>query len=143
MDTVSKKIRSKNMAAIKAKDTKPEMVVRRLLHSSGYRYSLHNKNLPGKPDIFLKSRKAIIFVHGCFWHQHPNCKYAAKPKSNQDFWRPKLQRNVKRDKEHRAKLRKLGYKVITIWECEIKRARKVGCKGLLKKLKRLLDEKSY
>ena len=121
MDTVSKEVRSRNMAAIKGRDTKPEMVVRKLLHTNGYRYSLHKKALPGKPDLYLKKYNTVMFIHGCFWHQHPGCKYAVKPKSNIKFWRDKLKHNVERDRENISKLKEMGFNIITLWECEIDR----------------------
>lgn len=124
MDKVSKEVRSKNMAAIKGKDTKPEIAVRKLLHSLGYRYRLHRKDLPGKPDIVLPKYKTVIFVHGCFWHQHNGCKYNTKPKSNKQFWLSKLRKNVERDKKQYTALKKLGYKVLTIWECDVKKTAK-------------------
>ncbi|MDD5005049.1 MAG: very short patch repair endonuclease [Candidatus Omnitrophica bacterium] len=119
MDRISKEARSRNMAAIKGTNTIPEMAVRRMLYSLGYRYRLHKKNLPGKPDIFIKNRNAAIFVNGCFWHQHPNCRFATKPKSNRRFWMQKLKKNIKRDRENLISLKELGYKIISIWECEI------------------------
>lgn len=118
MDTVSKEVRSKIMAAVKGKDTKPEIAVRKLLHSLGYRYRLHKKELPGSPDIFLKKYDAVIYVHGCFWHHHKGCKHATVPKSNVAFWTEKLKRNVHRDKENIMALKRLGYKVKVIWECQ-------------------------
>lgn len=106
------------MAAIKGKDTSIELLLRKALFGSGYRFRIHCK-LPGKPDIvFVKKRKAV-FVHGCFWHQHENCKLAYMPKSNITFWETKLLKNVERDKQTRTKLQKDGWKVITVWECEI------------------------
>jgi len=112
--------RSQIMAKVRSKDTKPEMVVRRLIYSLGYRYRLHRKDLPGKPDLVFYQRKKVIFIHGCFWHEH-NCRAGLKkPKSNQDYWIPKLRRNVQRDKENRDLLVKLGWKVLIIWECELK-----------------------
>jgi DNA mismatch endonuclease (patch repair protein) len=119
MDTLTKTARSKNMAAIKAENTQPELLLRRYLHRQGYRYSLHKDSLPGKPDIFLRKHSTIIFVHGCFWHQHRNCKDAGNPKSNRKFWYSKLKANVERDERNKKALRKLGYKVIVVWECEI------------------------
>ncbi len=119
MDTLSKVARSRNMAAIKNKNTLPELLLRKYLHSLGYRYSLHKKNFPGKPDIFLRKYSVVLFVHGCFWHQHKGCKNSGNPKSNRKFWYPKLKANVERDERSRKALRKLGYKVIVVWECEI------------------------
>lgn len=98
----------------------PEMRVRRLAHALGYRFRLHRKDLPGKPDLVFPARRCIIFVHGCFWHQHPDpaCRDARPPKSNQAYWLPKLSRNVARDQEHIARLEALGWRVLVIWECE-------------------------
>ena len=108
------------MRAVKGRDTGPEMIVRRLAHGMGYRYRLHRGNLPGKPDLVFPSRRKVIFVHGCFWHQH-NCRRGSRlPKSNQDYWAPKLLRNQQRDKEHQLRLRELGWNVLVIWECAIK-----------------------
>lgn len=108
------------MSRIRSKGTKPEMTVRRLLHSMGYRYRLHRRDLPGSPDlVFPKWRKAI-FVHGCFWHQHPGCRISRQPKSNRDYWVPKLERNTARDAEHQAQLREMGWEVLVIWECEVR-----------------------
>jgi DNA mismatch endonuclease (patch repair protein) len=136
MDKISKEKRSRNMSAIKAKDTTPELFVRRFLHGYGYRYSLYKNNLPGKPDLYLRKYKAVVFIHGCFWHQHLNCRYAAVPKSNIDFWHPKLRKNVERDKQNLKTLKKMGYCVFTLWECEIRAAQK-GSPG--KALKRLIS----
>ena len=110
------------MANIRSKGMKPELIVRRLTHSMGYRYRLHRKDLPGKPDLVFPARRKVIFVHGCFWHQHgdPVCKIARRPKSNLDYWLPKLQRNVERDAEHHDRLSALGWQVLVIWECEVK-----------------------
>lgn len=121
-DTVTPERRSHIMANIRPKGMKPELIVRRLTHSMGYRYRLHRKDLPGKPDLVFPARRKVIFVHGCFWHQHadPACKIARRPKSNLDYWLPKLQRNVERDAEHRDRLSALGWQVLVIWECEVK-----------------------
>ena len=107
------------MASVKAKDTQPEMRVRKLLHSLGYRYRLHKQALPGKPDIVFSSRKKVVFVHGCFWHQH-TCRAGHLPKSNLSYWGPKLKRNKERDKKSIKDLRKLGWSCLVLWECEIK-----------------------
>ena len=109
------------MANIRSKGMEPEMLVRRLVHSMGYRYRLHRKDLPGKPDLVFPRRRKVIFVHGCFWHQHagPACKIARLPKSNSDYWLPKLARNVERDAEHQAGLRELRWDALIVWECEI------------------------
>lgn len=106
------------MSRIRAKDTKPEMAVRRYLHARGFRYRLHVKDLPGKPDIVLPRYRTVVFVHGCFWHQHPGCGYAVMPKSNSAFWATKLRANTERDIRHRTSLEERGWRVITIWECE-------------------------
>lgn len=121
IDVFSKKRRSEIMASIRDKGTKPEMVVRRLIYSMGYRYHLHRKDLPGKPDLVFAGRKKVIFVHGCFWHQHddPKCKIRRIPKSNKDYWIPKLERNVKRDAENIKALSEMGWDILVIWECEI------------------------
>lgn len=108
------------MSRIKSKDTKPEMLVRKFLHANGFRYRLHVKDLPGKPDIVLPKYRTVIFVHGCFWHGHEGCKYYVMPKSNQEFWSTKILGNVNRDKQHAAKLKKEHWRVINIWECELK-----------------------
>lgn len=122
-DKLSKERRSENMRRIRSKDMKPEMTVRRLVHSMGYRYRLHRKDLPGKPDLVFPARRKVIFVHGCFWHQHsdPACLDGRPPKSNTGYWHTKLQRNVQRDKENRERLAAQGWKILTIWECEISR----------------------
>lgn len=112
--------RSRNMAAIRSIDTKPEMLVRRYLHGMGWRYGLHNKKLPGSPDIVMRRFKTVIFVHGCFWHGHENCKYYRLPKSNIEFWQDKVNKNRARDERDIDALHKLGWKVIIIWECELK-----------------------
>jgi len=112
--------RSKVMRAVKDRDTGLEMIVRRLTHGMGYRYRLHRKDLPGKPDLVFRSRRKVIFAHGCFWHQH-NCPRGARaPKSSRDYWLPKLKRNKERDLEHLRQLTKLGWDALVIWECEAK-----------------------
>ena len=112
--------RSRNMSAIKSKNTKPEIKVRKVLHSMGYRFRLHRKDLPGSPDIVLPKYKTVIFVHGCFWHRHENCKYASIPKTRKEFWESKFKANVKRDKEIQEKIKNIGWQSVVIWECEIK-----------------------
>ena len=113
------------MAAIKSKDTKPEIAVRKLLHSLGYRFRLHRKDLPGSPDIVLPKYKTVIFVHGCFWHRHENCKYATSPKTREEFWENKFNANIKRDLEIQEKIKDIGWKSVIIWECEIKNESKL------------------
>jgi len=129
-DRIDRERRSKNMAAIRSTDMKPELIVRRVTHSLGYRYRLHQKDLPGKPDLVFKSRRRIIFVHGCFWHQHAaaRCLDGRMPKSNLEYWVPKLQKNMQRDRSNRAKLKKLNWEVLIIWECETKNIDKMSRK---------------
>jgi DNA mismatch endonuclease (patch repair protein) len=122
-DVHSKEIRSYNMSRIKGKNTKPEMLVRKFLHANGYRYKLHDKSLPGKPDIVLPKYKTVIFVHGCFWHGHPNCKYYVVPKTRTDWWLNKLSGNIANDAKAIKALKKDGWKIITIWECNLKSAK--------------------
>ena len=112
--------RSRNMSAIKSKNTKPEIKVRKLLHSMGYRFRLHSKDLPGSPDIVLPKYKTVIFVHGCFWHRHENCKYASTPKTRKEFWNKKFTENKKRDSEIQEKIKILDWRSVVIWECETK-----------------------
>ncbi|WP_435037740.1 very short patch repair endonuclease [Pseudomonas neuropathica] len=119
-DVVDTATRSKMMAGIKGKNTKPELVVRRYLHGMGYRFRLHGKGLPGKPDIVLPGYKLVIFVHGCFWHRHFDCVYSTLPKTRSGFWNDKLSSNVERDKRHVIQLENAGWRVITIWECGLK-----------------------
>ena len=121
VDTLTKAERSERMSRVRGKDTKPELIVRRLVHGMGYRYRLHRRDLPGTPDLVLPSRKKAIFIHGCFWHRHPDpaCKLARLPKSRLDFWKPKLEGNRRRDRENQARLRKLGWDVLVVWECQI------------------------
>lgn len=121
-DKLTPEHRSRNMAAIRSKGMKPERVVRSLVHGMGYRYRLHRKGLPGKPDLVFGPRRKVIFVHGCFWHQHddPACKIARRPKSNQTYWDEKLSRNVARDQRNQAELDGQGWSVLVIWECETK-----------------------
>jgi DNA mismatch endonuclease (patch repair protein) len=126
MDSLSKEHRSWNMSQIRSKDTSPEKIVRSMLHDMGYRFRLHRKDLPGKPDIVLPKYKTVIEVRGCFWHRHKGCKEATMPKSNQDFWLEKFSKNVKRDRKNERKLKALGWKVIVIWECEIKDEEKLA-----------------
>ncbi len=121
MDIWSIEKRSAVMARIRGRDTKPELIVRSLLHRSGLRFSLRRKDLPGKPDIVLPKYKAVVFVHGCFWHRHKGCKVATMPKSREDFWLAKFAANVVRDKRNQRDLKKAGWKVIVLWECAVMR----------------------
>lgn len=123
MDTYSREIRSRTMAAIKGKDTKPEIYVRKLLHSLGYRYRLHKKTLPGSPDLVLEKYKTVIFINGCFWHRHRGCKFSKNPKNNKKYWKEKFKENIKRDDLNYKKLKRLGYKALVIWECETRPAK--------------------
>lgn len=122
MDVVDPAKRSKMMAGIRSKDTKPEKLVRKFLHSEGFRYRLHARKLPGSPDISLPKYKAAIFVHGCFWHRHASCKYATNPSSNVERWASKFRQNVERDARNISALRELGWNVIVVWECELRHA---------------------
>jgi DNA mismatch endonuclease, patch repair protein len=116
----SQAVRRRTMQAVKSKDTVPELVIRRLLHEKGYRYRLHRKNLPGCPDLVFPSRKKVVFIHGCFWHGH-NCKRGARlPKSNSEYWINKVAKNRSRDVRTRRQLKRSGWKVCSIWECELK-----------------------
>jgi len=120
VDHLSLEKRSWNMSRIRSKNTKPELAIRKMLHNSGIRYRLHVKDLPGKPDLSNKSKGFAIFVNGCFWHQHEGCKRANIPKSNKDYWVPKLERNVNRQKDNIQSLHDMGMKAHIIWECEVK-----------------------
>jgi DNA mismatch endonuclease (patch repair protein) len=125
MDIISKEKRSWNMSRIKSKNTKPEILVRSLLHRAGYRFRLHVKDLPGTPDIVLPRHELAIFVHGCFWHRHSNCKFAYQPKSRTDFWAAKFRNNVERHRKVVMQLQELGWKVILVWECETSDSNKI------------------
>ena len=135
-DKLSPARRSANMARIRSRDTKPEMVVRRLLHAMGYRYRLHRRDLPGNPDLVFSGRRKVVFVHGCFWHQHedPSCLDGRPPKSNASYWAPKLQRNVERDRQAAISLMAEGWDALIVWECEVR-----DRKALSEKLRTFLD----
>ena len=120
MDVFTKEKRSQIMSKIKGKDTKPEKVVRSLLHQMGYRFRLHRRDLPGNPDIVLPKYKKIIFVHGCFWHGHEDCPRAKRPSTNKKFWDEKLSKNIERDKKNQCELGKLGWQLLVVWQCQIK-----------------------
>ncbi|MGD1886602.1 MAG: very short patch repair endonuclease [Cohaesibacteraceae bacterium] len=129
-DKISQERRSWNMSRIKGKNTKPEVQLRKLLHSAGYRFRLHVKDLPGKPDIVLRRYKTAIFVHGCFWHRHEGCPGATMPKTRTEFWTAKFTDTVQRDQRKRNELEKLGWRVIVVWECELKKAPSVVLKSI-------------
>jgi DNA mismatch endonuclease (patch repair protein) len=117
-DSLSPSRRSWNMSRIRSADTAPERMVRSLLHTAGFRFRLHRRDLPGKPDIVLPGRRAVVFVHGCFWHRHRGCSLATTPGSNIEFWKTKFEQNVARDRRNASALRKLGWKVTIVWECQ-------------------------
>lgn len=120
VDSISPEYRSEIMSRVRAKNTRPEMVVRRMLHAAGYRYRLHASDLPGKPDLVFASRRKVVFVNGCFWHRHRDCALARLPKSRTEFWTEKLERNRERDERNVAALRQQGWEVLTVWECEVR-----------------------
>lgn len=124
-DHVNRGKRSLIMAAVHSKDTKPELTVRSLVHALGYRFRLHVASLPGKPDLVFPGRRKIIFVHGCFWHRHARCRYATSPKTRSDFWQEKFLTNVARDRRTRRELKKLGWSILTVWQCELKNPQKL------------------
>ena len=124
MDIVSEEQRSYNMSRIRSKDTKPELIVRSILHRLGYRFTVNgpkNKKLPGRPDIVLPKYNTVIFVHGCFWHMHKNCKYATIPKTRTEWWKEKLEGNAQRDARRQEDLEALGWRVVVVWSCELKK----------------------
>lgn len=124
MDNKSAEQRRENMSHIRSTNTKPEEVVRKYLFSKGFRYRKNDKRYPGKPDIVLPKYRTLVYVNGCFWHQHSGCKYAAIPKSNQEYWLPKLARNIERDEKVHQEALEAGWSVIVVWECSIKRKRR-------------------
>lgn len=121
MDIVDKPTRSRMMSGIKGTNTVPELALRRALHGLGLRFRLHGKLLPGKPDIVLRRYGALIYVHGCFWHRHPSCRFATTPKTRQDFWTAKFEGNVRRDAKVRSEALRLGWRVATVWECSLRK----------------------
>lgn len=136
MDVVEPARRSRMMSGIRGRDTKPEMVVRRFLHAHGYRYRLHRKDLPGKPDIVLSRLRVCIFVNGCFWHHHSGCRFAVLPKSRPEFWEAKLLANAVRDQQIVKSLNEKGWRTLVVWECELRRSEAV-LEKLLKRLREL------
>lgn len=119
-DIVDKKTRSRMMAGIKGKNTKPELVLRRALHARGFRFRLHGKEFPGRPDLVFPKHGAVIFVHGCFWHRHSNCRYTTNPSTRMEFWQGKFDANVARDSANKVALLSLGWRVATVWECALR-----------------------
>lgn len=119
-DIVDRKTRSRMMSGIRGTNTKPELLLRKALHSRGLRYRLHCKKLPGTPDLVFAKHNAVLFMHGCFWHRHDGCKYATTPKTRPEFWTKKFERNVERDRIAEASLKKLGWRIATVWECALK-----------------------
>lgn len=136
-DVFKPEIRSYVMSRIRKTDTKPEVAVRKFLFNHGFRYRVHYRKLPGIPDIVLPKYKVVIFVNGCFWHAHEGCKYNKPPKSNKNYWIPKIERNVERDKKYKKEITKLGWKVLTVWECEIG---KLHCEETLSNLIKLIKK---
>ena len=130
VDKISKERRSENMRRIKSADTKPEMIVRSIAHRLGYRFRLHRKDLPGKPDMVFPSRNSVIFVHGCFWHQHPDkqCADSRLPLSNTGYWNEKLRKNLERDQKNLEELERKGFSVLILWECEVNNTESVESK---------------
>ncbi len=122
-DRFNRKTRSRIMAAIRGKNTGPELTVRRYLHAKGFRFRLHAVGLPGKPDLVLPRYRTVVFVHGCFWHLHPNCRFATMPSRNRRFWSEKLLGNRRRDRRNARKLRAAGWRVLTIWQCKLNEKR--------------------
>ena len=120
VDVFTREKRSRIMSSVKGKDTKPEVAVRRLLHRAGYRFRIHERSLPGRPDLYFSKRRKVIFVNGCFWHGHDDCRRAALPNSNKNFWNEKIQANKDRDIRNQRKLVEIGVNCLTVWECQLK-----------------------
>lgn len=135
MDRITSAERSAQMSLVKSKNTRPELLVRRLAHSLGYRYRLHGARLPGKPDLVFAKRKKVVFVHGCFWHRHVDCRKATTPATNLEYWLPKFERTVERDQQNIDRLWALGWSALVVWECELKDLNALG-----QRLKAFLDE---
>jgi len=133
-DVVNRATRSRMMSGIRGTNTKPELIVRSFLHRHGLRFRLHIRDLPGRPDVVLPKHRVAVFVHGCFWHRHKGCRYATTPRNNAAFWRNKLNGNVLRDTRHTRELTKLGWRVFTVWECELDDRR------LLRLVRRIQDD---
>ncbi|MEE3664766.1 very short patch repair endonuclease [Brenneria sp. g21c3] len=135
MDTLTPAKRSYVMSRVKGKDTSPERIIRRLVYHAGFRYRLYDPRLPGKPDLVFWGKRKVIFVHGCFWHGHEGCRRNRMPKSNQEYWSTKLEKNKVRDSLHLSKLREMGWRALVVWECELKET-----DILLERLKTFLKE---
>ena len=135
MDIVDSATRSRMMSGIQSKNTKPEMLVRRYLHAQGFRYRLHTRELPGSPDLVLPKYRVAIFVHGCFWHRHASCRFATQPASNSERWKAKFQGNLERDARNVAALQAMGWRVLVVWECELKREPLDRLQRLVRELK--------
>jgi DNA mismatch endonuclease (patch repair protein) len=125
VDHVDPAKRALIMAAVHSQDTGPEVAVRKIIHRLGYRYRLHDRALPGRPDLVFPSRRKVIFVHGCFWHRHPKCRYATSPKTREEFWEAKFTSNVARDRIARRELKRMGWAILTVWQCELKKPDKL------------------
>jgi DNA mismatch endonuclease (patch repair protein) len=141
-DKLSAKHRSWNMSRIRSRDTNPELLVRKALTQLGYKFRLHRNDLPGKPDIVLPRFRTAIFVHGCFWHQHSGCIDCSNPKTNANYWRPKLLANLQRDRKNRRRLRRMGWTPIVIWECQAQKGPKLSDQ-LTRKLKSKIDSSNF
>jgi DNA mismatch endonuclease (patch repair protein) len=140
-DVYDKITRSYNMSQIKGKDTKPEIMVRKYIFANGFRFRLHDKRLPGKPDIVLPKLKVVVFIHGCFWHGHSNCRYFILPKTRTKWWLKKIERNKQLDNENLLKLKKAGWKIFTIYECKLKpNLRTKTLENLVKRLKTISQQ---
>lgn len=135
-DIVDSKTRSRMMSGIRGSNTRPEMLVRKGLHAAGFRFRLHVRDLPGRPDIVLQKYRTAIFVHGCFWHRHPGCHYATTPTTRPEFWKEKFEANVRRDQENRRKLEEAGWRVLIVWECALKH----DAENTLKDLRRTISD---
>jgi DNA mismatch endonuclease (patch repair protein) len=140
MDIWSKQKRSEVMSKIRGKNTKPEMILRSQLFRQGFRFRVHQKDLPGKPDIVLAKYKTVIFVHGCFWHYHKDCREGRIPSTNSKFWREKLLKNVEKDEKHIEVLKETGWKVIVVWECEIEKYLEQTLEKLIIKIRSSMEE---
>ena len=143
VDIVDAATRSRLMSGIKAKDTKPEMAIRKMLHAAGFRYRLHDKRLPGKPDLVLPKYRTAVFVHGCFWHGHESCSLFRIPKSKTEFWEEKISQNIKRDSRHISELLAHGWRVLVIWECATKGANKMTSEDMIHRIKTFLKNADH